>query len=217
MAFDALFSRYDRVIVVDVETTGLDPRRDEIIQLAATAVYPDGHRDVYNELVQLSPGGYLSDFITSLTGITQRDLLTKGREKKAVASEFAAFITGNPVICAYNAQFDLSFLFYFLMRYGDAAALQGKDKLDPLTIFRDRAPGSHRLADAITHYRVRGVNSHRADDDVAATIGVLEALEREKDDLMRYINLFDGPPCGKPIASVTYKRRKAGVPLYEVD
>lgn len=217
MAFETLLSRYDRLIVMDVETTGLDPRRDEIIQLAATAVYPDGHRETYNSLVQLSPGGFVSPFITNLTGITMGDLIARGKPKEEVAREFGAFIAGNPVIAAYNAQFDLSFLFYFLLRYGDAAALQGKDKLDPLAVFRDRAPGSHKLSDAIAYYKVRGVNSHRANDDVAATIGVMEKLEKEKDDLIRYINLFNAPAAGKPIASVTYKRRKNGIPLYEVE
>ncbi len=217
MAFETLFETYDRLIVVDVETTGLDPRRDEIIQLAAEAVYPDGRREVFDTLVQLSPGGFVSDFITQLTGITPMDLKRKGRPKEEVARDFAAFIGGNPVIAAYNAQFDLSFLFYFLLRHGDPTALQGKDKLDPLTIFRDRTPGYHKLSDAIAYYHVKGVNSHRANDDVAATIGVLAALEAEKNDLLRYINLFDGPASGKPIASVTYRRRKNGIPLYEVE
>lgn len=215
-SLDSLFERYDRVIVVDVETTGLDPRRDEIIQLAAQAVYPDGTRECFDRLVRLSPGGCLSPFITNLTGITMKDLTEKGLSKQAVAEEFGAFLQGNPVICAYNAQFDLSFLFYFLMRHGDPSVLVGKDKLDPLTVFRDRAPGCHKLSDAIAHYAVSGVNSHRADDDVAATVGVLAALAEEKDDLLRYINLFNGPPSGKPIASVTYRRRVRGVPLYEV-
>lgn len=212
----SLFSEYDRVIVVDVETTGLDPRRDEIIQLAAQAVYPDGTGDAMDRLVRLSPGGYLSPFITDLTGITRKDLEERGLPKEEVAGEFAAFIAGNPLICAYNAHFDLSFLFYFLLRHGDPAVLVGKDKLDPLTVFRDRAPGCHKLSDAIFHYDVQGVNSHRAGDDVYATLGVLAALAEEKDDLLRYINLFNGPPAGKPISSVTYRRRVRGVPLYEV-
>ena len=52
------------------------------------------------------------------------------------------------------------------------------------------------------------VNSHRAVDDVLATVAVMRAMEDEKDDLMNYVNLFGYNPKygleGKPIGSVTY-------------
>ena len=53
------------------------------------------------------------------------------------------------------------------------------------------------------------VNSHRAVDDVLATLAVMEEMEKEKPDLDRYIDLFGYIPKfgidGKPISSVTYK------------
>ena len=65
------------------------------------------------------------------------------------------------------------------------------------------------------------VNSHRAVDDVLATAAVMEAMEAERSDLERYINLFGYNPKygleGKPIGSVTYKpqRYDPPCPLYE--
>ena len=112
---------------------------------------------------------------------------------------------------AYNAHFDLSFLFYMLLRDGDPRILQGKDKLDLLTVYRDRHEYPHRLANAIEVYGLSGkvVNSHRAIDDVIATVAVMEEMERERPDLDRYINLFGYNPKygidGKPIGTVTYK------------
>ena len=53
------------------------------------------------------------------------------------------------------------------------------------------------------------VNSHRAVDDVLATVEVMKAMEAEKNDLHKYINLFGYHPTygvdGKQIGSVTYK------------
>ena len=53
------------------------------------------------------------------------------------------------------------------------------------------------------------VNSHRAVDDVIATVAVMEEIEKEKADLECYVNLFGFNPKygvdGKPIGTVTYK------------
>ena len=53
------------------------------------------------------------------------------------------------------------------------------------------------------------VNSHRAIDDGLATLAVMEEMEKEKDDLERYVNLFGYNARfgleGRPISSVTYK------------
>ena len=127
------------------------------------------------------------------------------------------------VLLAYNAHFDLSFLFYMLLRDGDPAVLKGKDKLDLLTVYRDRHSYPHRLCSAIEVYGLSGkvVNSHRAVDDVLATVAVMEEMEKEKDDLERYVNLFGYNPKygieGKPISSITYKPQPYNPvkPLYE--
>ena len=66
------------------------------------------------------------------------------------------------------------------------------------------------------------VNSHRAVDDVLATVAVMEEMEKEKNDLMCYVNLFGYNPKygidGKPIGSVTYKPQPYDPkkPLYEL-
>jgi hypothetical protein len=64
------------------------------------------------------------------------------------------------------------------------------------------------------------VNSHRAVDDVLATVEVMKAMEAERDDLISYVNLFGYHPKfgvdGKPIGSVTYKPQPydSPIPLY---
>ncbi len=226
MAFEALFAKYDRMVIFDTETTGLAFSRDEIIEFAAVAVEQvDGQAKVvqeYDELIALSPGGFVPAKITELTGISDQDLRERGLPKTRVARDIAEMIGGNTLLLAYNAHFDLSFLFYFLLRHGDMSVLKGKDKLDLLTVYRDRRSFPHKLCNAISAYGLSGkvVNSHRAVDDVLATVAVMEEMEKEKADLENYVNLFGYIPKfgvdGKPIGSVTYKPQPydAGKPLY---
>ena len=226
--FASLFAKYDRLVLFDTETTGLQYARDEIIEFAAVVVESvNGIPTVtkaYDELIALSPGGFVPPKIEQLTGISTQDLRERGLPKTRVARDIAEMIQGNTLLLAYNAHFDLSFLFYFLLRYGDCAILKGKDKLDLLTVYKDRRSYPHKLCNAIDAYGLTGkvVNSHRAVDDVLATVAVMEEMERERDDLMRYVNLFGYNPKygieGKPIGSVTYKpqRYDPTAPLYEL-
>ena len=213
--FASLFAKYDRLVLFDTETTGLAYSRDEIIEFAAVVVESiDGKATVvreYDELIALSPGGFVPPKIQELTGISTQDLRERGLPKTRVARDIAEMIRGNTLLLAYNAHFDLSFLFYFLLRSGDPAILRGKDKLDLLTVYRDRRSYPHRLTNAIDAYGLTGqvVNSHRAVDDVLATVAVMREMERERDDLINYVNLFGYIPKfgvdGKPIGSVTYR------------
>ena len=224
---DSLFSRYDKLVLFDTETTGLAYSRDEVIEFAAVVVeLADGKPQItreYDELVALAPGSFVPPKIESLTGISTQDLRERGLPKARVCRDIAELFAGNTLLLAYNAHFDLSFLFYMLLRDGDPSILKGKDKLDLLTVYRDRRSYPHRLCNAIEAYGLAGkvVNSHRAVDDVIATFAVMEEMEKEKDDLERYVNLFGYNPKygieGKTISSVTYKPQSYDSPhaLYE--
>ena len=224
----AFFEKYDRLVLFDTETTGLLYSRDEIIEFAAVVVeqvngLPAVVRE-YDELVSLSPGGFVPPKIEELTGISTQDIRERGLPKTRVCRDIAEMIQGNTLLLAYNAHFDLSFLFYLLLRHGDPAILKGKDKLDLLTVYRDRHDFPHKLCSAIEQYGLSGkvVNSHRAVDDVIATVAVMEEMEKEKEDLLRYVNLFGYNPKygieGKPIGSVIYKAQPyhPRKPLYEI-
>ena len=212
MSFEKLFARYNRLVLFDTETTGLSCSRDEIIEFAAVVVESQaGVVQEYDELISLSPGGFVPPKIQALTGISTQDIRERGISKERVCRDIAEMIRGKTLLLAYNAHFDLSFLFYLLLRSGDPDILRGKDKLDLLTVYRDRRSYPHRLCSAIEAYGLSGkvVNSHRAIDDVLATLAVMEEMEKEKYDLERYVNLFGYNARfgleGRPISSVTYK------------
>ena len=214
-ALQTLLARYDALVVLDTETSGLRFERDEIIELAAATVrWADGAPSVtaeYDRLIRLSPGRRLHPRITQLTGITQAALESEGAEKAEVCRDFAAMLGhGRTLLVAYNAHFDLSFLYHLLLRSGDPTVLRAPDFLDAMSVYKDRRPYPHKLRDAIEAYglRDRVVNSHRAIDDVRATVEVLKAMDEEADDLLQYVNLFGYNPKygieGRRIGSVTY-------------
>ena len=224
--FAALFEKYDRLVLFDTETTGLQFSRDEIIEFAAIVVECQNGEPVvvqeYDELVSLTPGNSVPPVIQNLTGITTQDILERGLSKARVCRDIGEMMAGNTLLLAYNAHFDLSFLYYMLLRDGDPMILKGKDKLDLLTVYKDRRAYPHKLCNAIEAYGLSGkvVNSHRAVDDVLATLKVMEDMEAERDDLISYVNLFGYNPKygidGKPIGTVTYKPQgfEPGQPLY---
>ena len=226
-ALNCLFEKYDKLFLFDTETTGLQYNRDEIIEFAAVVLErKNGEVTVteeYDQLITLSPGGFVPAQIEALTGISNQDIRERGIPKTRVCCDIARMISGNTLLLAYNAHFDLSFLFYMLLRDGDPAILKGKDKLDLLTVYKDRRSYPHKLCNAIDAYGLSGkvVNSHRAVDDVLATVEVMKAMEAERDDLCRYLNLFGYNPkygiSGKPIGSITYKPQAFDpvAPLYE--
>ena len=223
---DTLFAAYDRLMLFDTETTGLSFPRDEIIEFSAVVVERIGGEVVvteeYDRLITLSPGNTVPPEITKLTGISNEDIAQRGIPKAELCADIARMIAGNTLLLAYNAHFDLSFLYYLLLRHGDASILKGKDKLDLLTVYKDRHSYPHKLCNAIDVYDLSGkvVNSHRAIDDVLATVEVMKAMELERADLERYVNLFGFNPkygiSGKAIGSVTYKPQPFDppVPLY---
>ena len=227
MALETLFAKYDRLFLFDTETTGLSYTRDEIIEFAAVVVEQvDGKPQIttqYDELIALSPGGFVPPQIEKLTGISNQDLREKGIPKTRLCCDIARMLGENTLLLAYNAHFDLSFLYYLLLRSDDPMILKGKDKLDLLTVYKDRRSYPHKLCNAIEAYGLQDqvVNSHRAVDDVIATVAVMEKMEEERNDLHNYVNLFGYNAkygiSGKAIGSVTYKPQGFDPvkPLYE--
>ena len=226
--FEGLFSKYDRLFFFDTETTGLQFARDEIIEFAACVVEcRDGKAVIveeYDQLVTLAPGSFVPPMIQDLTGITDQDIRERGIPKAQVCRDIARMVAGNTLLMAYNAHFDLSFLFYMLMRDGDPTILKGMDKIDLLTVYKDRRSYPHKLCNAIEAYGLQDsvVNSHRAVDDVIATVAVTQAMDGERSDLENYVNLFGYNPKfgvdGKKISSITYKPQPYDPPkpLYEM-
>ena len=223
---EAIWNNFDRVVVFDTETTGIEFGKDRIIELGAVSLEKGVETDCMDLFIRLPEGQTIPPFITELTGITDAQLLLEGVDQKEAAEAFCRLLEGaeRPLLVAYNAQFDLNFLYWFLRPYGRVEVLRVPRFLDALTVYRDRRDSPHKLCNAIKAYGLgdRVVNSHRAVDDARATVALLEAMAAERDDLERYLDLFGTHPkygmSGQKISSVTYRPQsyQRTVPLYEL-
>lgn len=229
-----VFEKYAAVVFFDTETTGLDYENDQIIELAAIRVIQTKSgrlmiADSQDIFVQLPEGQKLPENIVKLTGITDEILENEGVPENEAAAIFANMIRddfGPVLLVAHNAQFDLLFALGLLRRnpcYVPAddgmkmiptrereKMLAAADYLDSLTVYKDRRPYPHKLANAITAYKLEDKvqNSHRAIDDVWALYEVVKAMDAERADLLRYVNLFGYNPkygvTGRRIKKVQY-------------
>ena len=93
-------------VALDLETTGLDPESDEIIEVGAVKFRGEDVLDTFRSFV--NPGRSLSGFITGYTGISQRDV-DGAPPFSSVGSELSGLIGSAPVV-GHNIPFDLSFL-----------------------------------------------------------------------------------------------------------
>lgn len=218
--FESLFEKYGAIVFLDTETTGLAADTDRIIELAAVRIerptddliFTTSSTDLF---IKLPEGEKLPEEITKLTGITDELLENEGIYEDDAVYIFEELISdkaGPVLLVAHNAQFDLQFVGAMAERYAQPCYdyLIRADYLDTLTVYKDRRAKPHKLADAIKAYKLEEIvqNSHRALDDVLALIEVCKAMDKERADLLTYVNMFGYNPKygvrGRRIAGVTY-------------
>lgn len=211
--FSGLYYKHCSLVLFDCETTGLNSDTDQIIELAAIKLTPDGSETIskMEAFIKLPDEQRIPDKIVEITGITDEQLAEHGIPHSDAARMFADLLDDDPVLLiAHNAQFDILFVNAMLRREGIAPTAK-INMLDTLTVFKDRRPYPHKLEDAITAYNLadKVKNSHRAIDDVHALHEVLLAMDAEKGDIYQYINLFGYNPKygvnGRRIPGIRYE------------
>ena len=184
--------KHDRVLLFDFETTGLNPQSEQIIEIGAILLEKHDGKfveiDKFDQL--LIADRPLSPKIIEITSITDEMLLRNGIEQEVACQKFLTLMAGNPLLVAYNVQFDISFLHYFIRRYADANYVIKNDILDVMAVYKDRHKYPHRLDQAVATYQANVINTHRAIDDIRATFDVLTKMHQELPNLDKYVNVI---------------------------
>lgn len=170
-------------ISIDLETTGLDPKKDKIIEIGAVKVINGIVTDTFETFVD--PGKKLSDISMKITGITEEDV-ADARSMDAILVELMEFIGDLPLL-GHRILFDYSFIKKAAVNKG---LLFDKQGVDTLKIARKFLPEleSRKLEDLCKHFSIVH-NPHRALSDAKATHELfleLHNLFGEKEEALEY-------------------------------
>lgn len=166
------------IVVFDVEATGVDPTRDEIIQIAGLRLGRDGKAKA--EFKRLLKACRSVGDSYKVHKISDALLQREGQEPEEVLREFCAFAAGS-VIVGHNVTYDLSILGSELARLG-LPPLAYRRYYDTLDIFRRFYPNlpNHKLEYLGEFCHVSHRSTHDAMDDVCATAEILVyAIEKD--------------------------------------
>ena len=192
-----LHNRYEYILAFDFETSGLSPINDRIIEIGAILLKrEDKHFKVEKELNCLIKQPFpLPDKIVEITGITDDLLNAEGISESEAFHRFLDIYKKGALLVAYNLSFDYAFLVELFRRhYHDKTLFIHNDLLDVMAVYKDRHPFPHRLDNVVETYQISVVNTHRALDDVKATILGLIKMTEERNTISKYINVIGYNP-----------------------
>lgn len=177
-----------RFAVIDVETTGLDPEVDRILQVAAVVVDESGHVvDSFETVVKPESPSEYQHGAEHVHGIT-RDEVQNGMPLRA-AIEKLKQISTNAVFTAHNARFDLGFLSAEASRVGTEWTVESVvDTLHLSRALDSSREYSHRLTDLCERYGIERDRAHNALSDARATAELLPKLLLETRLLNRRVD-----------------------------
>ena len=187
----------DSYIIIDTETTGLDPKRDAIIEIAALKVVNGTIIDTYSSLI--NPEHPVNFFVTELTGITNKEL-SEAPLASEVLPSFYDFIE-DFILVGHNVNFDINFL------YDHILSLMGKyvsnDYVDTLYISRRyyKNVPNHKLETLSKFLEIEQNTFHRALSDCMTTFSLYNILEeaskhplKHEEQLLDTLNIGENNP-----------------------
>ena len=174
-------------VSIDLETSGLDPKQDRILEIAAIKVIDGEVVDTYETLVDA--GMHLSERIVSLTGISEE--MTKNGVEVAEAIRKCVEFIGDMPILGHCIQFDYSFLKRAAVNHGLTFEKEG---IDTLRIARKALPQleSRGLSVLCEYYQIPLEQHHRAMADAGATFQLYQRLQKEFGETLP--ELFEAKP-----------------------
>lgn len=161
--------------VLDIETTGLDPRYCEIIEISAMKYSSGQNIGTFSTLVK--PSEPIDEYITSLTGITN-DMLKSAPDISETMQKFYNFV-GSDLIVGYNVNFDINFLYDNLLNC--RSLILSNSFIDVMRIARKILPGlkNHKQTTVADHYGISTAGAHRAAVDCEICNAIFEKLQAD--------------------------------------
>lgn len=163
----------DDYIVLDLETTGLSPVYNEIIEVGAIKIRDGKIADQFNAFCK--PENPIPYFITDLTGITN-EMVKDAPSIKTVLKQVEDFV-GEEIIVGHNVNFDINFIYEKNVEHFGKPFTN--NFIDTMRISRKLYPElpHHRLSDLTKHLHIKQEGAHRAVDDCISTFKCFEIMK----------------------------------------
>lgn len=215
--------------VIDIETTGLSPNYDSIIEISCIKYRNNIEVDFFSSLVQPPPFhvakseqdkldnanyhglvAYVNCFISCFTGITS-EMLSGAPKFEDIADALWNFLH-NEILVGHNIHFDLNFLYDNLFAHNQSYILNN-DFVDTMRIARLALPDleHHRLIDLDDYFDIQSQH-HRAESDCQTTTIVLQELAKLVTN--NAINLTPHKPVDLRTLTASQSSFDIGHPLY---
>jgi DNA polymerase III epsilon subunit family exonuclease len=168
------------IISIDLETTGLSPLMDKIIELSALKLTPDGQIKSFSTLI--NPQIHIPEDSTEIHGITN-DMIANSPLLNDLMPGFIEFIEELPLL-AHNAKFDLGFLMFNIQK--SKLGHKNNSVYCSCQYSRRALPQmpNHKLKTLVDELGITLENHHRAEDDALAALQVLaQGLKKTKGEV----------------------------------
>jgi ATP-dependent DNA helicase DinG len=160
-------ARMNSIVALDIETTGLDPEKDAVIEVGMVRFSPRRVEAEWSSLI--NPGRTIPPFITQLTGITDQ-MVREAPPLRSVLGQIKDFAGDDPIL-GHNVRFDLS----FLRRYALLGLNEAIDTYELAAVLLPSA-GRYNLASLGQILNIPLPANHRALDDARVTRGIYQRL-----------------------------------------
>lgn len=163
-------------VIFDLETTGISPNHDEVIEISALKVKGGEVVDEFNTLV--NPGRKIPFGATKVNGITNA-MVAEAPAFSHVLAEFLDFAEGLVLVGHNIARFDMKFIWRDAEQY--FGEIPQNNYVDTLQVARKHLPKMehHRLVDLAEHYGISSEGAHRALNDCYMNQKVYECMVAE--------------------------------------
>jgi DNA polymerase-3 subunit epsilon/ATP-dependent DNA helicase DinG len=162
------------IVAIDLETTGLDPEKDTIIEIGAIRFNENRVEDEFSSLV--NPRRPISAFISQLTGISN-EMVSHAPELRPTLAELAIFVD-NSIVIGHNVNFDLS----FLQKRGILEENQSIDTYDLASVLLPTST-RYNLTFLAGYLTIPVEDMHRALNDARVTMRVYQKMVEKIDEL----------------------------------
>ena len=165
-----------RFTAIDIETTGLSPERDRIIEIGAVRFVDGVKTEVFSTLVHPQLPA-IPERITALTGITE-EMLAGAPEEAETMQQLFSFLEDEEVLLGHNILFDYSFLSVAAGCMGCPFEFRGLDTLLMARLSRPELPRKN-LSVMCEEYGIQTECAHRAYEDALAAARLYFCLSEQ--------------------------------------